>query len=120
MESPEKRTVKITFVTGYQYPPVIGFDFGDFAILHTYDLLRAAGGFVAFYGEEHKNYGNRLSYELRYYSKRPDFSFCLSERVIDEVRRMFKNHQAVPNAELLALLESFTPRDILPLFFQKR
>ena len=116
----QKKEVRIDFVTGHPYPPVVGFDFGDFAILLTYDTLRGNGGFDVFYGGEYAGYRSRLGYEFRYFSKYlANFTFKMSCNVVEEICTTFRNHQTVAYRELFSLLESCTPRDILPRFFQE-
>jgi hypothetical protein len=114
-----KQWVRIDYVTGHAYPPVIGFDFRDFAILLTYDLLRAEGGFRVFYDEEYSKYRDRLKYECRYFSKLVrEFVFRISPAIAEEIRTTFRVHIATPCKKLFALLESCAPRDILPKFFK--
>ena len=113
-----QHVVKIVFVTGHAYPPVIGFKFADFAIILTYDMLRACGGFTVFYDSECKHYDGRLSYELRWFRRQvADFSFSLPFQTVEEIRRSFKNNET-PFEKLIAVLENCMPRDILPKFFK--
>ena len=117
--NPLSRSVRIDFVTGYVYPPIIGFDFGDFAILSVYDLLRAGGGFMTFYGSEYQKYHSQLRYELRYHAKFAlDFTFNISFKKAEKVYNTFLNIDTTSHKELVNSLESVAPRDILPKFFQ--
>ena len=114
-----KCLVKIVFVTGHPYPPVIGFDFGDFAILLAYDLHRR-GGFTAYYNNEYSKYYAQLRYELRWFSKYiADFSFNLPSRIVEEIRNTFRDCKTIHWKKLFSLLESCMPRDILPKFFKE-
>ena len=120
MEQSSRHPVTIVFLTGHAYPPVVGFDFGDFAILLVYDWRRCSG-FHVYYENEYKNYPSRLSYELRYFSKKylSEFSFHLSAKTVQKIRDTFRNVATTPYETLFELLESCIPRDILPKFFTK-
>lgn len=114
-----KISVKITFVTGHKYPPVIGFDFGDFAILLSYDVHEGAI-FSTYFGKKYEDFPRMLrTYLADHEGNIENFSFRLPVETIRDIRRTFLYWQQIPYNELFSLLEKCTPRDILPIYFRE-
>ena len=121
--------VKISYVDGFNFPPVIGYEFVDFSVIFVYDQLRACGGFEVFFGKDRYKYPGWFTSRSDHYSKqRVHFEFNIPCHVVEKVKSTFSHlNVAQPGKidiklfkKLFTLLESFTPRDILPKFFKNR
>ncbi len=118
MPEVQKDSVRIDYVNERGYPPVVGFDFGDFAIVLTYDS-HEGGQFTVYMGSGYNDYPERLERELRWFpQKSANFTFNLSVETIQKIRKTFRRHHRVSYGKLFHLLERCVPRDILPIFFK--
>lgn len=115
----KQSTLKFDFDTRREYPSVSGFDFGDFAIILTYDD-HEGGQFSTYYGDkELQEYKQYLARELKLCGEeKAVFRFTLPQDVVNVVRNRFREWRKVPCGELFSLLERCVPRDILPKYFR--
>jgi len=120
MSNPGRCSVDICYVTGYKYPPVIGFDFKEFAILLTHDYHENVEFFTYYQDKrEYYKYAKDIRRQLgRFKGKVEYFSFLLPIETVREIYETFKDHSNIPYEHLFGLLEACIPRDILPLYFR--